>query len=483
VERSLPRIQWYKPAADVPGRTSPTFGILKDAMISIELPVANFLVKPDSISEAFFQVGIPLVEGAQTAQEHAIGLLQIAAEVEQALMVQYLYAATSISSAPGAPEDYQKKLIRIAVQEMGHLATVQNILLLVGGPEALHLQRDQLRKTSEENPIPFILQPATRESLAEYVAAEMPAKVPDNIKAKVDQLLEIAKRAAHVELHRVGAIYAFLQWIFLPEKEASAWLDLAALAPLPPRPHLTDADLRPLEEIRKFEAQADEWQNFRPDIIIKTAHNSAEAVVAIQEIAAQGEGLDDTKQSHFEQFLQLVDAFDQEQFSTSPLSISPTLTPGNGAEGGEVISHPYTKLWGEVFSRQYGVLVLSIFHALRTPRDSDDTTARRGSLAALAVTGMRSIIRSLCPLLASLPLRSSGTSLAGPPFDLDPALLQPGSDRELAGRHLSALTDLANLYASIENASDFSNHPSHKNDLRNLRQFDKKWHDLLSPLA
>ena len=164
-------------------------------------------------------------------------------------MVQYLYAATSAVNAADAQEDYQRKLIRIAVQEMGHLATVQNLLLLVGGPEALHFQRDELRKASDENPIPLIFQPISRPSLAEYVVAEMPATVPPGRKALVDDLIALAGSATNAKLHRVGAIYAVLEWMFLAKEEALAWIDLPSLVSLPDNPHITPADLRPLTEI------------------------------------------------------------------------------------------------------------------------------------------------------------------------------------------------------------------------------------------
>lgn len=49
------------------------------------------------------RTGVPSVAGAQTGKEMAIGLLKLAAEIEHALMVQYLFAATSLQ-APTAQE-------------------------------------------------------------------------------------------------------------------------------------------------------------------------------------------------------------------------------------------------------------------------------------------------------------------------------------------------------------------------------------------
>jgi rubrerythrin len=73
-------------------------------------------------------------------RDQAIALLHIGAEVEHALMVQYLYAAYSLQEEQ--PDEATRRLIRqwrsvileIAREEMGHLATVQNLLTVIGGP-------------------------------------------------------------------------------------------------------------------------------------------------------------------------------------------------------------------------------------------------------------------------------------------------------------------------------------------------------------
>ena len=69
-------------------------------------------------------------------------LLGKAAEVEHALMVQYLYSAYSLKSPTSVGDPQQQAALRnwrstvagIAREEMGHLMTVQNLRLLVGLP-------------------------------------------------------------------------------------------------------------------------------------------------------------------------------------------------------------------------------------------------------------------------------------------------------------------------------------------------------------
>ena len=108
-------------------------------------------------------------------------LLTAAAEIEHALMAQYLYAGYSVRVAgDSAPklEEIQNLLFQVAREEMGHLATVQNLLHLIGGP--LNLNREHSPYASEIYPFRFKLEPLSRDSLAKYVIAESPARLPDD---------------------------------------------------------------------------------------------------------------------------------------------------------------------------------------------------------------------------------------------------------------------------------------------------------------
>src|SRR3954447_25967073 len=135
----------------------------------------------------------PMHEPPLEPRDEAVFLLTAAAEVEHALMVQYLYAAYSVRvRGPNAAElqKVQDLLLQIAREEMGHLITVQNLLHLVGGP--LNLGRDRAPHASEIYPFRFTLEPLTLDSLAKYVTAESPSTLPDEMspadKALVDQI-------------------------------------------------------------------------------------------------------------------------------------------------------------------------------------------------------------------------------------------------------------------------------------------------------
>jgi hypothetical protein len=460
------RIRWARPA------------VASAAARSVELARADVVtpVRADRATRlrAIEAAGVPFLEGA-TAKELAIELLKIAAEVEHALMVQYLYATTSIPP-PSDGVNYREKVLDIAIEEMGHLATVQNLLILLGGRDAIYMQRDLMRAASEKNPIPFVLEKVTRTSLAKYVAAEKPAEVPPDIAEEVRVLVEIATADAGGEPNRVGVIYELLHWMFTPADLASESddIDFATIAPqLPANPHLGDADLQPAEVIAAHEALPEEWGVFEPHVILLPTRNAEEARVAIRRIAEQGEGLEGTDASHFIEFLETVRAFDKGEIAVRSLAKSPTLG-AHGGQPGEPITNSYTRMWGEVFSLHYSLLVLTIQHALMTSRTDPATSTLRNELADLAVDNMRKVIVPLSDLLAELPIGADPAALCGPPYDLDPSILESSGPDDLVAKHLSMLDRLIVVYAEIEAAPQFAKFPGHRNRLTNLRNMDKR---------
>ena len=96
-------------------------------------------------------------------------------------MVQYLYASYSLN-VHQLDEDlrnhvlsWRRSILEIAREEMGHLATVENLLTLIGGP--LHFDREDFPIADPDLwPFPFQLEPLTKLSLAKYVMAETPAE-------------------------------------------------------------------------------------------------------------------------------------------------------------------------------------------------------------------------------------------------------------------------------------------------------------------
>ena len=247
--------------------------------------------------------------------EQAIRLLWIGAEVEHALMVQYLYAAYSLD-VHQADEDsrnlvlkWRRTILEIAREEMGHLATVENLLTLIGGP--LHFDREDFPINDPDLwPFPFQLEPLTKLSLAKYVIAESPAEkvlFGLGLKDEIDADQEDAECRGRSNGAQSGTDY---------EKTN----DLFSAAPMkqgPPAPPYTDEhpsiatiDIQANNE--KYQVTPGAWGLGYGDIYIETAHDRASAQSAIKLISEQGEGSEgpsDLYASHFGKFLRIYREF------------------------------------------------------------------------------------------------------------------------------------------------------------------------------
>ncbi len=116
-------------------------------------------------------------------RDHLVMLLSFGAAAEHCLMVQYLYAAYSMRTDRESPErarlieDWRSQILAVAREEMGHLLTVQNLLLLLGASTALG--RDNSVWAQKYYPYPFSLEPLSLGTLGCFIYAEMPEiKVP-----------------------------------------------------------------------------------------------------------------------------------------------------------------------------------------------------------------------------------------------------------------------------------------------------------------
>ena len=118
-----------------------------------------------------------------TSREQLIGMLGEASEVEHTLMCTYLYAAFSLKTEEedglteaqlAAVRRWRASIIRVAVEEMGHLAIVANLSVAVGGPA--HFNR--LNFPIAPGPLPagmcVRLAPFTRETLQHFIYLERP---------------------------------------------------------------------------------------------------------------------------------------------------------------------------------------------------------------------------------------------------------------------------------------------------------------------
>jgi hypothetical protein len=165
-----------------------------------------------------------------------IRLLREAAEIEHALLVQYLYAALSVTSqypqvsgTPGFPS--ARDLVGVAVQEMQHLHTVNRLLVTIGASPGLASQ--DFPYEPDIYPFPLHLEPMSQASLARYVYAEAPAGAldpdhPDNAGEDefLDRLFELLGQARP---NHLGSLYGTIIDVVgeLSQKPGSALPDPA----------------------------------------------------------------------------------------------------------------------------------------------------------------------------------------------------------------------------------------------------------------
>jgi hypothetical protein len=417
------------------------------------------------IARALAATGVPEPPHDMSVHEEARFLLEAAAEIEQALLVQYLYAYYSLDLDNSVAAKWAAPLRDIAVQEMAHLITVQNLLLAIG--EEPYLDRGQLHKET----IPFELKPFGEVPLARFITTESP--LPDNIPPAKQALCASIKSIAiggapgsgPLTIERVGSLYIKLYWLFLPtDTTKGPWTNFPAESGLPPNRHLTEADFTGLQS--PLQALPNEFRGkvTGPRFVcpVRSAKPSAPdgPLQPIFQISMQGEGAEDTVKSHFNRFLALWQPMQQLIKQGQPVTLNVPINPSPDPSrpGTRTISNPAAALWANLFNVRYQMLILKIWLALSKPSDDSDTgPAGRAALCGQAIDlEMMTAITSIANKLTSLPLKPRPATpvpgpmeMAGPPFELpDDAL--PNRPKAQCQRLLDLIDQAAKYTAGLQ---------------------------------
>lgn len=336
------------------------------------------------------------IEPALAPRDRLVFLLHTAAEVEHSLMVQYLYAWLSLRTEDDDPtrdatlKDWGRTLLEIAREEMGHLATVLNLLRAVGGP--LNLEREDYPFRSDLYPFPFQLEPLSRASLARYLLAERPSDVaPDLLK----RLTEDAGMPGEIgAFKRVGALFTYL-------------IEL-----------LGDPEIALLSDTLPLQASAADWGLGFDGMEVHAVVSTPAAIAALERIAAQGEGdgSPDGGRAHYERFLAIYEAWPD---GWSPARALPT-NPSTLRSDGDVtpIVHGEARAWARLFDLRYRMLLFDIAHAMSAGADAKPPRDR----AFMEMRHVAAIGHHLVTLPAS---DEAGAGVAGPPFELPYTLAVP----------------------------------------------------------
>jgi hypothetical protein len=419
-------------------------------------------------------------------RDHLVMMLTSGAEIEHALMVQYLYAAYSIDVDQASEQDramvegWRASILSVAREEMGHLLTVQNVLVLLGAP--INLGREMLPWDHEFYPFPFSLEPLSEESLQCFIYAEMPRlesmgkaapgkqreksvpvaiekqrKIIDEVTGKLAK--RFPKKRVTQDMHQVGELYAEIINLISNHKKIpdstfddtsfdkqASWDDWARGYKPVPRP--IDAEGNLLENDPASRKPSPSLAHRDAHVQVERAATRAQAIKALRALAAQGEAphlLEDEtgEPSHFERFAQIYEEF--KTFKARHRSSKPThavprnpttridfhnLKPKQTTYIGikyhdEVAAHYFAQL----FNQRYRLLLTYLAHSFRLARTQPANQPSLRAMVMHRVFGEMYNLKAVAGLLVRLPRHGGGNG--GPPFEMPYSLDLPQADRDI----------------------------------------------------
>jgi hypothetical protein len=428
-------------------------------------------------------IDLPNLAGYPTPIEKARFLLDRAAEIEHSLLVQYLYAAYSLKKPADGVTPQQKAALSqwfrlifgIAKEEMGHLMTVQNLLLLVGQPP--NFERERFPVPPEIYPFPMHLEPLTQASLSKYVVAESPVDATG-----IEDIIRQATHEVGAAPNRVGALYALLGVVFTRDGELESnaaggdkWYqtvrDVGHLAflqdPGSRRWHLPDTAFDAGSLARQ--ARGEDWAATGM-IRVKVAGDRRAALDALRDISLQGEGpvqpIADPLGSHFERFRRI---YRGESLLPYPAGDwTPTRgVPKDPIVGGpsgspNVIRAPKAKDYATLANERYALLLGFLEQYFLTE------PASRTILKDWCIGEMR-WLGGLALVLSGLPRDSKPTEVAAIPFRL-PQVLHLSPEKKAQWQvHIDRLSRAVALLTKM-----LGSHSAGDRQLQRILDEDKK---------
>jgi ferritin-like protein len=342
-------------------------------------------------------------------------LLSQAAELEHALMCEYLYAAFSLKSTAGpglredqlaAVESWRKMILTIAREEMLHWAVVQNLLTAVGS--APYVSRPHMPHQARGYPpgVQVRLLPFGEAALEHFVYLERPEGMegadaagfqPAGLPLPPMRPEEIIPRGQ--DFATVGHLYRSIERGF---------------------GHLADKLGGDRLFIGPAFQQADETTFGWPDLHPIT--DLAGADRAIERIVEQGEGArGDWANAHYGRFLAVLDDYRAMRkrdpaFEPAYPVVAAAMRAVEGIQPEVYITDPATGGCSDLFNAVYELILQMI---ARYFAFGHETPAQRQVLAHSAVGLMFRAIKPLGLLLARLPVGSDHPGVtAGANFQL-----------------------------------------------------------------
>lgn len=367
-------------------------------------------------------------------REQLIHVLTEAAEIEHNLLCSYLYAAFSLKRGVGegltaaeaqALAGWRKSVMSVALEEMSHLALVNNLLVCVGG--ATHFNRANFPVPPGYHPAGFTvrLTPFDADTLEHFLYLERPADAPvaDAAKfaergaARVPPPTRITPSSEDYET--IGELYE------LVERELKALFarrGAAAFAGLGSRPQLGPAIVRlpGLDVVRSLD----------------------DALRALHTIVEQGEGArKESADSHFARFSAIKEEWRRlreanAQFRPAhPAAHDPVMRVPPEGEKRIWITAPPSRARLDLANGVYTALIAVLYQIYEPAGD-----ATRKALAGCAMALM-SVLSVLGETLARMPASPEHPGVnAGMTFT-SPRNVGPRADPGLLAERLGELSE------------------------------------------
>lgn len=346
-------------------------------------------------------------------REQLIYLLTEAAEIEHGLMCCYLYAAWSLKVSVDegvSPEQlirvdaWRKRIHGVAMEEMLHLALVNNILMSIGSPP--HFSRQNFPVPAGYHPAHLVikLRACTRDTLAHFIYLERPEGMELPQAAGFETELHYARGAAGVKLTPNAEDYATVGQLYSGIEDGlrhlASQLEEQTLFSGPPHAQV-DASLLSFDGIQ-------------------AVTDLGSALAAVATIVEQGEGgREDRQKSHYAEFCAMAAEYDE------LLSADPNFVPHRLLAPSPVIFPPLPDMDVTHVTAAEAVQTLDLSNAcyglmLRllasgSGASYDDKTRKYQIDAAVRVM---SVVKTLSTTLTSFPANNNGTGAASMNFHL-----------------------------------------------------------------
>jgi CDGSH-type Zn-finger protein/ferredoxin len=368
-----------------------------------------------------------------TTREELIYLLSRAAELEHGLACIYLFAAYSLKNdvSEGGMTGEQAAMVRgwrrflssVAVEEMGHLAQVSNLLTAIGG--APHFKRTNFPLPPAAYPfgIRLSLEPFSQETIERFVCYEMPETgilseeqqaLFDPIRARVLAAQDALRTSLDEEEENEEECYEPFEVDFKTVGEFYHKIETGFT-------HIPEGELF----IGPPEAQANaRFVDLSGDMVAIV--DRASACAAIERIVEQGEApTSDHPDAHFWVFDKVRTQFAEAKVQAEqtgipfepvrPVVSNPMTHFYDDTSGGIVIHDPLTHGVADLFNVAYDTMLLIL---LRFFAHTEETEAELEHLSRATLRLMTTVIRPLAEALTKLPVDRAALPgrTAGPGF-------------------------------------------------------------------